>query len=100
MPTKRISEEKRSAIEADLNDKLTQRAIAKKYKVAIGTVSNIAAKFIKTPEDQPDPTNQQILKLEAQVIALKDENNRCKLAYKTAQRKNSVFEALVDETET
>ncbi len=97
MPTKRISEEKRLLIEADIKGGLTQRAIAKKHSVAIGTVSNIAAKFIKTPEDQPDPTNQQILKLEAQVVALKDENNRCKRAYKAAQRENSVFEALVDE---
>jgi len=40
---------------------------------------------------------KQIVKLEAKIIALQDEVNRCKAAYKAAQRQNSVFEALVDE---
>ncbi|GAG85760.1 unnamed protein product, partial [marine sediment metagenome] len=37
------------------------------------------------------------VQLEAQNLALKDDVNRVKLAYKATQRKNSIFEALVDE---
>jgi len=97
MPAKRIKKDTREGIVADLKIKMTQRAIAQKHKVSQGTVHNIATGFAKTTEDQSDPTDKRVLQLEAQNIALKDENNRCKQAYKAAQRKNSVFEALVDE---
>jgi hypothetical protein len=49
--------------------------------------------------DKADPTDVRVLKLEAKNIALQDEMQRCKRAYKAAQRNNSVFEALVDELE-
>lgn len=96
------------AIQEDLDKgELSQRKIALKYNVSndfVRKVKNGTAKplvndpKIKVP--QPDPTNAKILKLEAQVISLRDETNRCKQAYKAAQRENSVFEALVDEMRT
>jgi len=97
MPTPRLSDKKRSAIATDLEKKLTQRVIAKKHNVSVGTVHNIANDFVKSPKDQADPTDKRILQLEAHNIALKDESNRCRQAYKAAQRQNSVFAALVDE---
>lgn len=98
MPTRRISDKEREAILSDLDGgKLTQIKIAKKHGVSVGTVSNVKQNHIKTFEDQPDPTNARILQLEAQNIALQDENRRCHASYKAAQRKNSVFEALVNE---
>ena len=98
MPQRRITDEKRAAILEDIKKgKLSQRKIAKKHDVGIGTVSNIKAGFVKSAIDGPDPTNARILQLEAQTLSLQDENRRCKLAYKAAQRDNSIFEALVDE---
>lgn len=98
MASPRLSDKKRIAILADLKGgKLTQRKIAEKHDVSLGTVSHTKHGFIKSPNDKPDPTNAEILHLEAQNLALQDENRRCKLAYKAAQRKNSIFEALVDE---
>ncbi len=94
----RLNDAKRKEIEELLDEgNHTQIYIAKKCGVGVGTVSNIKKGFIKSPKDQPDPTNANILKLEAQNLALKDENQRCTRAYKAAQRQNSVFEALVDE---
>ena len=97
MATPRLSDKKREAIENDLKIEVSQCVIAKKHKVGSGTVSNIKNKLIKSPIDQADPTDAKILKLEAQNIALRDENARCKQSYKAAQRKNSIFEAVVDE---
>lgn len=98
MPTRRLPDDTRKAIEADLEKgELTHRELAKKYHVGTGTIANIKKGLVKSPLDQPDPTDKHILKLEAQVIALKDENSRCKQSYKAAQRENSVFEALTDE---
>ncbi len=97
MSPPRLSEEKRLAIIADLQNKLSQRAVAKKHDVNQSTVSNVKRDFVKSPSNQPNPTDKRILQLEAQNVSLKDEMNRCKQAYKAAQRKNSVFEALVDE---
>ena len=94
----RLPDVKREAIKVDLESgNLTQIKIAKKHNVGIGTVSNVKKDYLKSPEDKPDPTNEQILKLEAQNLALQDDNSRCWRAYKAAQRKNSIFEALVDE---
>lgn len=100
MPARRLSDEKRLAIEADLQSGMKQRAIANKHGIAIGTVSNVSRSFVKPQEGQSDPTDTRVLKLEAQLLACKDENNRCKQAYKASQRKNSIFEALVDEMKT
>ncbi len=97
MPTPRLDDEKREAIKVDLKAKITHRDIAKKHRVSQGTVSNISKGMVKSPTDQADPTDARILKLEAQNIALRDENTRCKQSYKAAQRKNSIFEAVVDE---
>lgn len=52
---------------------------------------------IKIKQPKVDPTDARVLQLEAQVIALRDEGQQCKRAYKAAQRENAVFEALVDE---
>jgi len=95
MAATRLSDTKREAIKVDLEgDKLTYREIAKKHRVCIGTVSNIKDDFVKP---QADPTNTKILQLESQNLALRDENVRCKKAYKAAQRENSIFESLADE---
>lgn len=98
MSTKRLSAEKREAIQVDLiAGKLSHREIAQKHGVSIGTVSNSKKGFIKSSKEQADPTNARILQLEAQNLAFQDENRRCRQAYKAAQRTNSIFEALVDE---
>lgn len=98
MPTPRLSKEKRQKVEDYLKTKeFTHEQISKLCHVALGTVSRVSKGLIQSPEDQPDPTDKRILKLEAQNIALKDEINRCKQSYKAAQRENSVFEALADE---
>lgn len=98
MPARPILDEIQDAIKTDLVEgKLSQREIGKKHNVSQGTVCNIKRGCIKTSADLPDPTDNRILKLEAQNLALQDENRRCKLAYKAAQRQNSIFEALVDE---
>lgn len=97
----RLSNEKRTAIEDDLKSKnFTHSQIATRNKVSMGTVHNVASGFVKSPEDKPDPTDKRILQLEAQNVALQDENKRCRLAYRAAQRENSIFEALVDEMTT
>ncbi|GAG07983.1 unnamed protein product, partial [marine sediment metagenome] len=54
MSQPRLSEKKRLAILADLQNKLSQRAIAKKHGVSQPTVSNVKANVVKSPEDQPD----------------------------------------------
>ncbi len=97
MPTTRLSDEKREAVEVDLKAKISQRDIAKKHGISQGTVSNVKKGIVQSSKDQADPTDARILKLEAQNIALRDENARCKQSYKAAQRKNSIFEAVVDE---
>ncbi len=98
MATPRLSDKKREQVQNYLESgEFTHKQIAQLCKVAVGTVSNVSRCLIKPPKNQPDPTDKHILKLEAQNLALKDESNRCKQAYKAAQRKNSVFEALVDE---
>ena len=97
MTTPRLNDEKREAIEIDLKSKMSQQSIAKKHNVSHGSVSNIKRGMIKSSKDQADPTDARVLKLEAQNIALRDENARCKQSYKAAQRKNSIFEAVVDE---
>ncbi len=93
MPTPKLNNEKRDAITTALAEGLSQKEIAEKFGVSKGTVSNVKNNKIKGI----DPTNERILKLEASNLALQDENRRCKLAYKAAQRENSIFESLVDE---
>lgn len=101
MPAKRLSDDKRIAIESELEKgELTQNEIAKKHGVAQGTVGNIKAGIVKAQEGQSDPTDVRVLQLEAQNIALKDEISRCKRAYTAAQRNNSIFAAIKDELET
>lgn len=100
MPTPSLSDEKREAIEKDLKEGVTYRKIAIAYNVSIGTVSNIKKGFVKSSQKAHDPTDARVLQLEAQVISLKDDNNRCTQAYKAAQRNNSIFESLVDEMNT
>jgi predicted transcriptional regulator len=93
------------AIQGDLDTGvLSQRKIALKHGVSHNFVNRVkkgtATPLIADPKiivQKVDPTNKKILQLEAQVIALQDETNRCKRAYKAAQRENAVFEALVDE---
>ena len=94
MPTPKLNNEKRDAIIAALAEGLGNKTIAEKFSVSTGTVSNIKNSK-KTKEI--DPTDERILKLEASNLALQDENRRSKLAYKAAQRENSIFESLVDE---
>jgi len=90
MPTLKITSEQRKAIS---EAKGSQRDIAKKFSVSQSTVNNIKNGY----SEDIDPTNKKILQLEARNLALQDENRRVKLAYKAAQRKNSIFEALADE---
>lgn len=97
MSTPRLSDRKRKEIEIDLKTKMTHQAIAKKHDVSVGTISNVRKGLVKSPIEQANPTDARILKLEAQNIALRDENARCRQSYKAAQRKNSIFEAVVDE---
>lgn len=98
MANPRLSDEKREAIIADLEKgDFTHRQIGARHKVGVGTVSNIKKGFVKSPSDKSDPTDVRVLQLEAKTLALQDENRRCNQAYKAAQRKNSIFEALVDE---
>lgn len=97
MPTPKLSEEKRDDIENELLGHCgTNKEIAARHNVSQGTVSNIKAKMEKVIE-KPDPTNKRILKLEAENLALRDDNQRCQQAYKAAQRENSVFAAMSDE---
>ncbi len=101
MSTSRLSDEKREAIAKDLgSSKMTQHAIAKKHGVSQSTVTKINSGYQKSSQEAHDPTDTRILKLEAQVISLRDDNARCKQAYKAAQRNNSIFESLVDEMQT
>jgi len=97
MPTRRLNDKKRMAIQADLNSGLTQSAIAKKHGVSSGTVSNTKLGLVKSTKEEIDPTNKKILQLEAQNLVLKDDINRIRQAYKATQRVNSIFEALVEE---
>lgn len=94
MPQLALSDDKYQAIVKDIG-KMSQDKIAQKHGVSQGTVSKINRGIITS--EQADPANKRILQLEAQNIALHDEIRRCKVAYKTAQRENSVFEAMVDE---
>jgi hypothetical protein len=100
MPTVKKSQELIDAIAADIGT-MSQAKIAKKHGVSQGFVSKVkggnAVADVVTVKEHADPTNEKILKLEAQNVALSDQVRRCKLAYKAAQRDNSVFEALVDE---
>jgi len=92
------------AIKVDLDEnQLSQHKIAKKHGVSqsyVGKIKKESVTAIEVEEKGIDPTNQKILQLEAQILALKDERSRLKRAYQAAQRKNSVFEALVDEMQT
>lgn len=100
MPPPKISDIKITAIQADLEEgKLSQRAIANKHDVSQGIVSNIKKEHT-VASNKSDPTDKRVLQLESKVLALRDDRNRLKKAYEAAQRKNSVFEALVDELET
>lgn len=100
MPPPRLADIKITAIQADLEKgELSQRAIAKKHDVSQGIVSNIKKEHTIT-SDKSDPTDKRVLQLESKVLALRDDRNRLKKAYEAAQRKNSIFEALVDELET
>ncbi|MFA5758461.1 MAG: hypothetical protein WC942_03695 [Clostridia bacterium] len=83
---------------------MSQRDIGIKYSVSQGYVNNICRKYsIKRPRSTAtikagvDPTNERILSLEADVLALKDERAGLKKAYNAAQRKNSIFQALAEE---
>ena len=69
MPTTRLSDEKREAVEVDLKAKISQRDIAKKHGISQGTVSNVKKGIVQSSKDQADPTDARILKLEAQKIA-------------------------------
>ncbi len=97
MPAQRLSDEKRTAIEEDLKQGVVHRKIAIAYDVSIGTISNVKKGLVKGQSESHDPTDARVLKLEAQNISLRDDNARCKQAYKAAQRSNSIFESLVDE---
>jgi hypothetical protein len=95
-------------INIDLKDAiLSQRAIAIKHGVSAQYVSKVAkglveplGVFVKPDCPEIDPTNTRILELEAKNVAISDDRNRLARAYKAAQRKNSVFEAVVDEMRT
>lgn len=100
MPARRLSDEKREAIENDLKKGTIYRIIAETHSVSIGTVSHVKKGLVKSPSEVHDPTNARILQLEAQNISLRDDNARCKQAYKAAQRDNSIFVSLVDEMRT
>jgi hypothetical protein len=98
MPTPKKSQALIDAIQADIG-KLSITKIAKKHGVSTGFVSKVkhGEAVAEDPRLQADPTDERVLKLEAQNVALSDKVRRCMLAYKAAQRENSVFEALVDE---
>lgn len=89
-----------AAIKADLAKRISMRAIAKKFNVTTRYVRKIKCNIIVEPKVVgADPTNERILKLEAKVLTVTDERNRLKKAYEAALRKNSIFEAVVDELE-
>lgn len=93
------------AVQKDLDaGGLSNRKIALKHGVSndwVGKVKKGLAMPLVTDSKievpKADPTDARILQLESQVISLHDETQRCKKAYKAAQRSNAVFEALVDE---
>ncbi len=94
-------------IEADLARGISQRKIAAAYGVCQSYVSGVKAGIAKPLvteakiiQPQADPTDSKILELESKIISLQDERNRLSKAYKAAQRKNSIFEAVVDEMKT
>ncbi|KKM69003.1 hypothetical protein LCGC14_1455260, partial [marine sediment metagenome] len=94
-----------NAIESDIaTDKFTGREIARRHnvdpsyigKVARGQAKPLAA-TAKITEPKADPTDAKVLELESKLVALNDDRNRLSRAYKAAQRKNSIFEAVADE---
>ena len=88
------------AVKKDLDTDTSIRKIALKHGVGkdwVCKVRNGTAKPLITDSPKADPTDARVLQLESQVIALRDETQRCKKAYKAAQRENAMFEALVDE---
>ena len=97
MGRKQISDEKHDAIVKSLKSGTSAHKTALQLKASPATVKRIALELGDIGSS--DPTDSRVLKLEAKNIALQDEMQRCKRAYKAAQRKNSVFEALVDELE-
>ncbi len=83
---------------------LSNRKIAQKYHVGSNYVDKVASgqakpltTTAKIPEPKADPTDERVLELESKLIALNDERNRLTKAYKAAQRRNSIFEAVADE---
>lgn len=85
--------------------KMNQAAIGRKLKVSQQFVKKVKegvaiARVEPTVAASADPTDARVLQLEAKEVANKDEIRRLKLAYKAAQRKNSLFEAIADEART
>ena len=95
MGRKQISDAKRKLIINLLKSGVSPHKTALQLKASPTTVKRISLELGDI--EKSDPTDTRVLRLEAQNIALKDEIQRCKRAYKATQRENSVFEALVDE---
>lgn len=70
--------------------------IISKIKIENSIIRPVVNRNSKAIKDI-DPTDQRILDLEQQVIALRDEKSNLKKAYTASQRKNSLFLDLAEE---
>lgn len=105
MPQVRKTKELIDKIKADFDrGKLTHEKIAARHGVSMGYVARVKKGLAKPVESaetievaKADPTNEEILRLGSQLVAVNDEKRRLKKALTAAQRENSIFEAVVDE---
>lgn len=100
---RRLTREQIEEIENALEKGESQRAIAKKYNVSSGMISNISAGIVHPIQDKKkpipvkhDPTNTRILELEGQVLTMRDDLNQTKAALRVAQKNNAIYQALAE----
>lgn len=120
MPRKsRLTPEQQEALKVDIVAGTKQTEIAAKYDVSRSLISDVANgrtwKTVPWPEGQKpvpkmtggqpneleefDPTDERILKLDAQVEHLKAERNLARRQARAAAKDNGVFQAMAEELE-
>jgi hypothetical protein len=89
-------------IKSDLAKKmLTQKEIGEKYNVSRSLVSDIATgrahAKVAAPEEPVDDDEARFLKMQGEIIHLREERNDYRRQLKTAAKTQGLFSAIVDE---
>ncbi len=87
---------------------LTQSQIAKEFNISRSLISDIATNRVwrdvpwpgVEEVKQPDPTDERVLELEAEVVHLTDERNRERAKVKAGAKVTGLFNAIAEEMNT